>query len=522
MSERATPRPGRSGLVALRIALVLCTAWAVQGFDPGGREAVQDSGSPPLKRWATLSRLAGQVPATAQPAQTDARRHTQQRLSSLLTKLPKHTQVGLVVADADSGSIWFAHQPDTLLKPASLQKLLVAAAALERFGPGFGYQTRVYLHGDELWVVGAGDPGLGDERVATRHGRQSDHVFQEWAAALRTRGVSSLSKIVLDDTVFEQPGRHPDWPDDQADRWYEAPVGGLNFNDNCLDVSVIVRGREIELRLQPDLPAGLVDSKLAVGARQRPIVKRAPTSDVFELHGTVTRSGTLDPVSAREPTVFFGHALQRALARHGIEVRGEVISRRLSAEKLSGAALLATHTTGLPDVLWRCNAFSQNLFAECLLKSLAAYEPGGRRSARPGSWDAGRGVLKVTLADLGLDLTTAIIRDGSGLSHSNRLTAAQITRLLILMRRHRHADVFLGSLAVPGEPGSLERRHADPVLRGRLRGKTGTIRGVRCLAGYLTRRDHTVLAFGLLINGKSDATFARQLCRILLDADGPP
>ncbi len=461
--------------------------------------------------------LVGAAPVAAQTTQAhDAAQH---RLQNLLAKQPPETQIGLVVAAAETGEVWFAHLPDTPLKPASVQKLFVTAAALERFGPDFQYQTRVYLRGSELWVIGAGDPALGDERIADRHNRSRDHLFDEWAAALRARNVTSLSGIILDDTIFEPPSRHPDWPNDQADRWYQAPVGGLNLNDNCLDVNIVVRGGKIELRFQPDIPAGLVDNKLKIGKTQHPIIKRHINSDVFQLRGTVTHSAPLKAVSVRQPTVFFGLALKRALEQRGIKVTGDIVQQHLNAEAIPLTALLATHTTSMSDVIWRCNKFSQNLFAECLLKSLAAYEPDGHRSGNAGSWDAGRGVLYETLGKLELDPRTATIRDGSGLSHSNRATASQIVQVLLKMRRHRHADVFLASLAEPGRPGSMQHRNNDPLLSGRLRGKTGTIAGVRTLAGYLTRPGGEVLAFALLINGQADRTLPRQVCKILLETN---
>jgi D-alanyl-D-alanine carboxypeptidase/D-alanyl-D-alanine-endopeptidase (penicillin-binding protein 4) len=469
---------------------------------------------------ALLAAVGGQLPARADPRGVPPAA-LQERLDELLAKVPASTQIGLVVADADSGQPWLAYQPDTPLKPASVQKLLVTAAALDRFGPGFRYQTRVYLYRDELWVVGAGDPGLGDQRIADRYGRPPGQVFDEWAAALQSRGAASLAKIILDDSIFDQQARHPDWPDDQADRWYQAPVGGLNINDNCLDVSVVVRGRRVELRLQPDLPPECVRNGITRGKNQRPVLKRPLDSDFFQLSGTVATGGDLDPVCAGRPTLFFAYALKRGLERRGIVVRGDVVRRPLTAGELAAATPLATYSTGLPDVLWRCNTFSQNLFAECVLKSLAAYEPDGRRSGTPGSWDGGRSVLHSTLAQLGLDLTAATIRDGSGLSHHNRVTADQLVRLLVRMWRHPHAGVFSASLAEPGQPGSMQRRYDVPALRGRVRGKTGSIAGVRSLAGYLTRPDGTVLAFALLINGPSDAALPLKVCEAMVTADPP-
>lgn len=454
--------------------------------------------------------LAGRAAAAPPPAGLG------ERLAALVAGVPERTQVGLLVLEADGGVTWFAHQPDAPLKPASLQKLLVTAAALERFGPGFAFETPACLHGQELWVVGSGDPALGDERIAARHGRGPDHLFDDWAAALRARGVTVLAKIVLDDHVFDDRYRHPDWPDEQAERWYQAPVGGLNLNDNCLDVGLELRDGRVVPRLRPDLPPDLLENSLRPGQRHRPELRRQLGRDVFELRGTVTRSTTLQPVSAGRPPVFFGYALHQALRRRGIEIRGPVVRATLLPEDLAAATPLAVHRTALPDVLWRCNAFSQNLFAECLLKALAAYEPDGTRSGRPGSWEAGRQVLLTTLAGLPLDLSRATVRDGSGLSHRNRATARQLAELLVRMRRHRHADVFVQSLARPGEPGSLRRRFDDPALRGRVQAKTGTLNDVRCLAGYATRGDGTVLAFALLINGPSDAGLPDRVVAALL------
>jgi D-alanyl-D-alanine carboxypeptidase/D-alanyl-D-alanine-endopeptidase (penicillin-binding protein 4) len=365
-------------------------------------------------------------------------------------------------------------------------------------------------------VVGAGDPALGDVRVEARRDRTRATFLDEWITALKARGVTKLKRIVLDDTVFEQPGRHPDWPRDQADRWYQAPVGGLNLNDNCLDVEIAVSGQTVTLRPQPPVPLDLIRSSLRVGPRHQPVFRRPSHTDVFELRGTVTRGGYLRPASVREPTVFFAYALKEGLRQREIDVPGAVVAQRLTAELTPPDALVATTTTPLADILWRCNTFSQNMFAECLLKSLAAYDARGRRTGTQGSWDAGRRVLVETLGQLGLDLKAAEIRDGSGLSHSNRVTAGQIVRLLVIMQRHRYGEAFRATLAEPGRPGSMHTRYDDPLLRRRLRGKTGTISGVRALAGYLTRSDGRVLAFAILVNGSADRDLPEDVCKALL------
>lgn len=440
---------------------------------------------------------------------------TAARLTALLSNLPPKAHVGLLVLDLTTGATLFASEPDTPLKPASVLKLFVTAAGLEHFGPDFCYVTRVYVRDDEVWVSGAGDPGLGDPRIAERCGQRSCEVFDQWAAALKAAGVRRVARLVLDDSVFDDITRHPDWPNDQADRWYQAPVGALNVNDNCLDVRVEICDSP-KLVLTPELPPDFVLDSLRLGKKHQPQARRRCDSDRFEFSGYVCRSDELGPISAGDPTVFFGYALKTALAKHGIVV-ADIVRRSIPDPIAVGGRLVAEHSTSLRDVLWRCNTFSQNLFAECLLKSLAAYGPDGRRTGQPGGWESGAAVVRATLSKMGVDLTGAVLRDGSGLSHSNRASAAQIVQLLAAMKRHRHADVFVESLAVPGELGSMRRRYARIGPGGRLRAKTGTLADVHSLAGYVERADGTLLAFALLCNGPLSSELPVQVAEILTE-----
>jgi len=441
------------------------------------------------------------------------------RLTGLLAQMPKGTEVGLLVVDCDSGETWFAHQPRRPLKPASVMKLFTTAAALDHLGPDFTYETRLCLRDGELLVLGSGDPGLGDARIASRHARSLHGEFDEWARLLKKRGVTTLRTIALDDTVFDRQYRHPDWPDSQATAWYQAPVGGINFNDNCLDARFTAGNGRVEVFLQPELPGSFVRNELKPAAKHKPVASRAFDQDVFQFRGPVARDDEFRPITVCRPTVFFGHALQHALEKRGVAVPGQVARRVLTPARLAQAELLDVRSTSLRDVLWRCNTFSQNVFAECLLKSLEAYNADGSRRGVEGSWDGGVRVLETTLEKLGVDLDGAVFRDGSGLSHENRVTAEQTVQLLVAMRRHAQGDFYVDSLAQPGQDGTLRHRRWNiPVLQGRLRAKTGTIDGVRSLAGYLDRADGRTLAFAVLVNGESPRVIRLRFVEALAEA----
>ncbi len=469
-----------------------------------------------LDRWrcvlaALLIALAPHAPALLAG---DAPAGLGERLDDALRTAPREAQVGLVVLDAADGSVWFARNEHTPLKPASVMKLFVTASALERLGPEFTFETKLYMHDRELWVIGGGDPGLADVRIATRRGGDWADVLDTWTAAIRARGVTSFDKLVLDDSVFDEEHRHPDWDPGQADAWYQAPVGGLNICDNCVEIRVSISGATVRTYVAPPLPAEFLRSTVIAGQKHRPILKRPAAGDVFELQGTVARDCVVGPASAGRPTVFFGHVLKHALQTRGIKVTGDVVRRKLTAEHVGVATHVATHRTSMRDCLWRSNTFSQNLFAECLLKSLAAYGPEGRRTGTPGSWPAGTEIVRKTVTSLGVNMAGAVLRDGSGLSHDNRVTAEQVARLLLVMRTHRCCDEFTTSLAEPGKEGTLRKR-GTAALTGRLRAKTGTIAHARALAGYVYRQDGTTAVFALLVNGPSPSGFPIRIATMI-------
>lgn len=440
------------------------------------------------------------------------------RLEAVLHSVKGATQVGLCVVDAKTGERVFAADEKTLLKPASVLKLFTTSAALLRFGPDFHYETRLFAYDGELWVIGSGDPALGDERLCKRSKLPRDFLLGEWTeAARRAAGGRPYAKIALDDSIFDQEWRHPSWPADQNMAWYQAPVGALNYNDNCLDSRAVVSGERIALTLTPPLPASFVQNSLRIGSQNRPIVRRDADSDIFEFSGVVQRGGEMQPVAINRPTVFFGHMLRQMLESSGQGSDIAVARRTIPPAAWKDATPVATHRTALRDAVWRANTFSQNLFAECMLKTLEAYEPGGRRSGRAGSFAGGVATLRETLSRAGVDLGGATIVDGSGLSHENQITAEQITSLLLVMSRSRHADVFRESLADAGQDGTMKNRFKDPVFAGRLAAKTGTIQNVHTLAGYFSRNDGRTLVFAVLVNGPGGTDLPVRIAKALAD-----
>lgn len=129
------------------------------------------------------------------------------------------------------------------------------------------------------------------------------------------------------------------------------------------------------------------------------------------------------------------------------------------------------------------NLRSNNYYADTLLRRV-----GGSTTA------------KQILSEMGVNPNAFHFADGSGLSRNNVATPRAIVETLRIMYHDRNRDVFLASLPTAGVSGTLTNRMRQTPVQGIVRAKTGTLRGVRALSGYLDHREHGTLVFSIMVN----------------------
>jgi D-alanyl-D-alanine carboxypeptidase/D-alanyl-D-alanine-endopeptidase (penicillin-binding protein 4) len=190
--------------------------------------------------------------------------------------------------------------------------------------------------------------------------------------------------------------------------------------------------------------------------------------------------------------------LSETLKRNGVNVTGE-ISRDRTVQKRhekdpGGWTVIAALDTRLATVLNRANKDSMNLYAECLCKRLG-HEAGGQS----GSWANGTAAVGEFLARIGVRPSEFHLDDGSGLSRENNVSANTIVTVLAHNFAGKNREVFLSSLAVPGEEGTFKRRFSGK-LHDRVFGKSGYVNSVSALSGYLKASDGRWYAFSILMN----------------------
>ncbi len=431
-----------------------------------------------------------------------------------------HALWGVAVTDVD-GKVLYAHNAERLFVPASNTKLVVATTAAALLPPDFTVATSVYATGPvvadtvagDLVLYGRGDPTFSDRcygRDTTRaEVCQHDPAapLRQLAQQLRARGIRIVAgDLVGDGSYFEARQVHPAWENYDLGWWYAAPVSGLGFNDNAVNVTELPAdsvGREPIVALLPDVGAFDLDNRAVTGPagaeRTFDLFRSADGLD-YVATGLLPAGAPLrtEYAAVLDPDRYTALAFRKELLAAGISVRGATRSTTDSfryAEARHGTPLAQVESRPLRDWLYPILDRSQNWFAEMLLKQL------GRQKGGAGSWSAGLAVERRFLVDsVELDSTQFSLQDGSGLASENLVTPMVFARLLAFARRRPWFPAFAAALPEAGQPGSLQYRFAGTPAAGRVVAKTGTITGVNTLSGYVEGVGGRVLVFSVMVN----------------------
>ncbi|HVG94763.1 MAG TPA: D-alanyl-D-alanine carboxypeptidase/D-alanyl-D-alanine-endopeptidase [Planctomycetota bacterium] len=437
---------------------------------------------------------------------------------------PAAGSLGLLVVDLRDGTVVASLEADRPLVPASVAKLVTAAAALDLLGPGHQFVTTLEARGTldpatgtlagDLYLRGSGDPNL------SRRERESDPLWplSALAKAAADAGVKRVTgALVLDDGAFDRSFTHPNWSPEDLGHWYGAPVSGLSWNDGC--VTVLVRGAQAAgspARVLAPSTAGPwpIDAAVTTWERGRDTVVDGAWSAAKRLRVTGGIAPGIEyqfdePVP--DPIAFTGAATLAALSAAGVRVAGGARPAATAADR-APASVLGTVKHGLPETLRVMNRRSQNFYASLVFKACGVEHEG------VGTWESGERAIRAVLEARGACADGLRVVDGSGLSRKSRLSAASLVRLLVAFDADPlRGPILRDSLAIPGEDGTL-RRMRDPRARARVRAKTGTLKGVGALAGYVDREGGAPgHAFAVIGNKADGRDVAEDIVTELLD-----
>lgn len=415
----------------------------------------------------------------------------QEALQQLLeTEGLEHAAIGISVKKVANGQPVVTYQDQMALTPASVAKIIPTWFALQEKGKNFRFHTLIHYTGEikdsilvgNITLLAAGDPTL-DSRYFPHH-----TLVTPLVAAIGKAGIKCIQGDVLVEGA--EVGTHipGSWAWEDISNYYGASYLPFNYRDNTFTLLLQSGQPGTETKLlsvTPALPEVKIKNevKAATNKKDDAWIFGGPYSRVLCVKGTIPAGRKSFKVKGamHDPAACFIQEVKEALKQKNIEVKGQQCTSNKST------LLLQLYSPRLEEIVFHTNKSSINLFAEAL----------GHLVANGDNWTDR---LSALFSQLHLDASGITLKDASGLSVFDAVPACLFTDLLVNIGQQKE-NAFIRSLPVAGIDGGLAGYcSAWPLLKNNLKAKTGSMSGVRCLAGFLVDKTGEQLAFTVMIN----------------------
>ncbi|MGY5453297.1 D-alanyl-D-alanine carboxypeptidase/D-alanyl-D-alanine endopeptidase [Agarivorans sp. MS3-6] len=380
-----------------------------------------------------------------------------------------------------------------LLTPASTLKLVTATAALKQLGADYRYRTQLSVkpnpQGLHLRLHMRGDPSFSSKDLKSLIA-QATQVYGK-----------KIASIDIESGAFS--GHHRS----QGQVWndigicFASPVSALNIDQNCVNGN-LKPGKLGQLsKLHISDPSLLrIDNQIVTVSPEHTDCEQSLVvgdNNHYHLKGCVRADAKMMPLrfSISDEQQYFTTKLRRVLSQLGLTYRGEFNFQN----RLSMFDSRYTHQSApLIKLLEYMLVESDNLTADSLFKTLAFEQQ------RTASYKVAGELVKQQLDALGLDVTQLVIRDGSGLSRENLVSAEMLYQLLQLWQQDAALAPLINKLPIAGVSGTLKYRRSvtRKPLKQHIYAKSGYVNGVINLAGFIEKQGK-LTPFVLMSNGVS-------------------
>ncbi|WP_299551412.1 D-alanyl-D-alanine carboxypeptidase/D-alanyl-D-alanine-endopeptidase [uncultured Tateyamaria sp.] len=391
-------------------------------------------------------------------------------------------RVCYAVADARTGTKLEGDNAKVGTPPASVAKAVTALYALNTLGASHRFQTRIVATGGvsngvvqgDLVLVGGGDPTLDTNALA------------DLAAALKAKGIREVrGDFNVADGMFPQvPTIDKDQPDHLG---YSPALSGIALNFNRVHFEWRRQGSSYNLtmdarsdRYRPDVAI----ARMQLSERRAPVYTYSDggRTDNWSVARGALGNGGARWLPVRKPALYAGDVFQTLARSQGIVLKNPKVVSRIP----QGTTLAQHQSDDLRSILRDMLRFSTNVTAEMVGMAATA-----KRSGRPSSLRASASEMN-RWAKAALGTPQIRLVDHSGLGGDSEMTADDMVAALVKARQDNVLRPILKPIPMLDSQRRAITNHPIEVYA-----KTGTLNFVSGLAGYMTARDGTEMAFAI-------------------------
>ncbi len=381
--------------------------------------------------------------------------------------------------------------------PASVIKVLTTYAAVLKLGFNYRWPTQFYTTGalqngvlrGDLFVKGFGDPTLGAKDL------------ESIVKNIKVKGIRKITgNIVIDRSYFDVGSKNNSGFDQHTYSPYNAMPDAMMYNERVSTICVTPNKNDVRKKYVDG--SYKVRNKLqrvnkpCKGRYSWPAVKIDNSKAIPEvlLKGKISkRCGKRDICKViTKPYKSFYYALRDALKRSGVEVVGTMRLRKISPN----ANILFTHySKSLEKIVSKTSKKSNNLYARHLLLYLGAKVYGA-----PATEAKGREAVEYILRSKGaLSRGVLKIDNGSGLSRKSKMSAKMLADMYD-NAYERYGQRWMDTLSIAGVDGTIRKRFRGTSVKKRAWMKTGTLKRVKNIGGYVKSRQGRLYTVVILVN----------------------
>lgn len=399
--------------------------------------------------------------------------------------------VGVYVAGVRAKKPVVAFNANTAMNPASVMKMVTTYAGLDILGPAYTWKTELYANGEIAGEV------LNGDLIIKGYGDSSLNLEKFWLLLyqLRQTGIRVISgNILLDFSRFRLKKGDPGAFDGQPYRAYNILPDALmvNYKTTVLNIKPEAEQKHVQIMASP-IPESLQiinnlkltrgycgdwrrNLKISVNTNPR----RTPATSIALNGQYSTRCGEKNyPLGLHDNITYIGDLFRQLWMQQNGILMGDVIAGEAPDNT---EPLLTYRSPPLAEVIRGINKYSNNISARLLYLTMGAAQD---FKFSPATEANAAAAIKQWLRTQDLHFPEFKIENGSGLSRTARITPRNMGHLLRAAFKSPVMPEFISSLPISAVDGTMLKRLRRTAVKGMAHIKTGTLRAVKSMAGYV-------------------------------------